>query len=73
LIKEAGGKYLAVGFNKTMSYTGFPVANRFVIIQYPSADAWNKLWTGGLKDLQDKVGNKYADFRILSVESVEVK
>jgi len=47
--------------------------NRFVIILYPSADAWNKLWSGGLKDHQEKVGNKYADFRILNVESVEMK
>ena len=73
LIKEAGGKYLAGGFNKTTSYTGFPAANRFVIILYPSADAWNKLWSGGLKDHQEKVGNKYADFRVLNVESVEMK
>ena len=64
---------LAGGFNKTTSYTGFQAANRFVIIQYPSADAWNKLWNGGLKDHQNMVGNKYADVRILSVESVEMK
>ena len=72
-IKQAGGKYVAGGFNKTTSYTGFQAANRFVIIQYPSADAWNKLWNGGLKDHQNMVGNKYADVRILSVESVEMK
>ena len=64
---------LAGGFNKTTSYTGFQAANRFAIIQYPSADAWNKLWNGGLKDHQNMVGNKYADVRILSVESVEMK
>lgn len=73
LIKEAGGKYLAGGFNKTTSYTGFPAANRYVIIQYPSADAWNKLWSGGLKELQATVGNKYADFRILTADSIEMK
>jgi hypothetical protein len=55
------------------SYTRFPAASRYVIIQYPSTDARNKLWSGGLKDLQDKVGNEYADFRIQSVESVEQK
>jgi uncharacterized protein (DUF1330 family) len=73
LIKEAGGKYLAGGFNKTTSYTGFPAASRYVIILYPSADAWNKLWSGGLKELQDKVGNKYGDFRILTAESIDQK
>jgi hypothetical protein len=34
-IADAGGKYLAGGFEKTTMLIGPPVHNRLVIIQYP--------------------------------------
>jgi uncharacterized protein (DUF1330 family) len=46
-IADAGGKYLAGGFNKTIS------RNRVVIIQYPDPDSWKKWWADrGEKDIK---------------------
>jgi uncharacterized protein (DUF1330 family) len=73
LIKAGGGKLIAGGFNKTKVQTGEPPANRYVIYTYPSEAAWEKIWNDGLKDLQEKVGSKYAAFRIFGVEAVEQK
>jgi hypothetical protein len=73
LIKAGGGKLIAGGFNKTKVQSGPPPANRYVIYTYPSEAAWDKIWADGLKDLQEKVGNKYAEFRIFGVEAVEQK
>ena len=42
-IADAGGKYLAGGFNKTTTLIGAPPPNRVVIIQYPDPDSWNKV------------------------------
>ena len=73
MIKAGGGKLIAGGFNKTKVQRGQPPANRYVIYTYPSEAAYEKIWTGGLNDLQEKVGNKYAEFRIFGVEGVERK
>ena len=43
-IKESGGKYIAGGFNKTVTFDGAPPPNRVVILQFESMDAakaWN--------------------------------
>jgi uncharacterized protein (DUF1330 family) len=38
-IKEMGGKYLAGGFNKAISFSGSPPPNRVVLLQFPDIDA----------------------------------
>ena len=73
LIKAGGGKLIAGGFNKTKVIIGQPPANRLVIYSYPNEAAWDKLWASGLKDVVEKVGTKYAEFRIFGVEGVEQK
>jgi len=73
MIKDGGGVYLAGGFDKAkMDYGAPPVANRYVIIRYDSADAYNKTWNGGLKDWVEKHLN-IAAFRLIQVEGVEAK
>ena len=42
--KRSGGKYVAGGFNKTVTFDGAPPPNRVVILQFESMDAakaWN--------------------------------
>jgi uncharacterized protein (DUF1330 family) len=71
-IADAGGKYLAGGFNKTTTLIGAPPPNRVVIIQYPDPDSWKKWWTDrGEKDI--KSAEKFASFRIYGAEGIESK
>ena len=71
-IKEFDGKYVAGGFNKTISFRGAPPPNRVVLLQFRDMDT--------LKAFEDKegrnvtdVGSKYASFRIIGIEGVEQK
>ena len=67
-ITDAGGKYLAGGFNKTVTFDGAPPPNRVVLLQFESMDkakAWND--DQGNKDAR-KMGDKYATFRTFAVE-----
>jgi uncharacterized protein (DUF1330 family) len=73
IIKQGGGKYLAGGFNKTTALSGAAPANRVVLIQYENMDALKKWWDGGGRDIQEKVGTKYATFRVLAIDGVEMK
>ena len=56
-IKQAGGEYIAGGFNKTTSLTGVDAA---------------KTWWQENKHMTDKA-EKFANFRIYVVEGVEAK
>jgi len=73
IIKEGGGIYLAGGFNKTTALSGTPPANRVVLIRYENMDALKKWWDGGGRDIQEKVGSKYADFRVFAIDGIEQK
>ena len=74
LIKAGGGKYVAGGYNKTKTIIGAPPPNRYVLIRYDGgAEAFDKVWNGGLKDWVEKEGSKYADFRLFNVEAAEMK
>jgi uncharacterized protein (DUF1330 family) len=74
LIKAGGGKYIAGGYNKSKSIIGAPPPNRYVLIRYDGgAEAFDKVWSGGLKDWVEKEASKYADFRLFNVESAEMK
>ena len=71
-IVDAGGKYLAGGFNKTTTLIGAPPPNRVVIIQYPDPHSWKKWWNDrGEKDI--KSAEKFAGFRIYGAEGIETK
>jgi uncharacterized protein (DUF1330 family) len=73
IIIDHGGKYLAGGFNKTMTLEGAPPANRVVLVQFESMDAVKGWWNSGGRDASEKIGNKYATFRSFAIEGVEQK
>jgi uncharacterized protein (DUF1330 family) len=73
MIREAGGKYIAGGFNKATTLTGAAPPNRVILIQYDNMDALMKAWEGGLRGWQEKNGDKYATFRALAIESSKNK
>jgi len=58
-------------YDKTMSLSGAPLPNRVGILQFANVDAVKGWWNGGGRDIQEKVGNKYADIRIFAVEGVQ--
>ena len=69
-ITDHGGKYLAGGYNKTVSLTGSEPPNRVVILQFENMDAVKAWREQGAVDMENTVGNKYAAFRIYAVEGV---
>jgi uncharacterized protein (DUF1330 family) len=71
VIFEHGGKYVAGGWDKTISLSGAPLPNRVGILQFANVDAVKAWWEGGGRDVQEKVGSKYADFSIFAVEGVQ--
>ena len=72
-IAEHGGKYIAGGFNKTTAFTG-AAPNRVVILQFENIDKVKAWQDSGARELQGKVGAKYADFQyLLAVEGAEMK
>ena len=69
-IKASGAKFVAGGYNKTQSYDGAPVANRYLIFQYPSKEVHDKVWKENIKPWAEKVKNKsMSTFRAIGVES----
>ena len=69
-IAASGGKYVAGGFNKTVTFDGAPPPNRVVILHFESMDkvkAWND--SQSQKDAR-KSGDKYATFRTFAVEGI---
>jgi uncharacterized protein (DUF1330 family) len=56
-IEEGGGKYLAGGFNKTVTLTGADPANRVVLLQFPNMDAV-KAWNAKEAPFERSVGDK---------------
>lgn len=71
-IKEAGGTYLAGGFNKTISLSGSPPPNRVVLLQFSDMDAV-KAYNAKERQLEADVGNKYASFRAVAIEGAAQK
>ena len=69
-ILNHGGKYLAGGYNKTVSLVGDPPPNRVVILQFPNMDAVKEWREEGAMDMENTIGSKYAKFRIYAVEGV---
>ena len=69
-ISEHGGKYLAGGFDKTVSLSGSEPPNRVVILQFANMDAVRAWRKEGEADLENDVGEKYAKFRVYAVEGI---
>jgi len=67
-IANHGGKYLAGGYNKTVSLVGSEPPNRVVILQFENMDAVKAWREQGAADMENTVGTKYATFRIYAVE-----
>jgi uncharacterized protein (DUF1330 family) len=73
-IKASGAKLIAGGYNKTQSYDGAPVANRYLIFQFPSKEVHDKVWNETTKPWVQKVrGNSISTFRVIGAEAVEMK
>jgi uncharacterized protein (DUF1330 family) len=68
-IGDHGGKYIAGGFNKTVSFDGSEPANRVVLFQFDNMDT-AKAWYGVAKADIQKVGSKYATFRTFAIEGM---
>ena len=71
-IKEAGGTYLAGGFNKAVGLRGAPPPNRVVLLQFADMDAV-KAFYAKQGQIDDDVGGKYATFRSFAIEGVQPK
>jgi len=69
-ISQHGGKYLAGGYDKTLSLVGAELPNRVLIIQFPNMDAVKEWRKQGEEDMENTVGGKYATFRIYAIEGV---
>ena len=67
-ISDHGGKFLAGGFDKTLSILGNPPPNRVVILEFANMDTVKKWQEEGAMDMENTVGAKYASFRIFAVE-----
>ena len=72
-IKAGGGKLIAGGYNKATTLEGdVTAANRFLIFQYPSKEAHEKVWTATIKPWIETVKGKSTDrIRIFGVEAAE--
>jgi uncharacterized protein (DUF1330 family) len=69
-ISGHGGKYLAGGYNRTVSLIGDPPPNRVVILQFANMDEVKAWQDQGAMDMENTVGSKYAKFRVYAVEGV---
>ena len=67
-ISNHGGKYIAGGYDKTVSLVGDPPPNRVLILQFANMDAVKAWRDQGGEDMENTVGGKYAKFRIYAVE-----
>ena len=55
-INAGGGKLIAGGYNKATTLEGdVTAANRFLVFQYPSKEAHEKVWTSDVKPWIEKV------------------
>jgi uncharacterized protein (DUF1330 family) len=71
-IKESGGKYLAGGFNKTVSLSGSQPPSRVALLQFPDMDAV-KAFNVKEQQIEADVGDKFASFRAVGIEGAQPK
>jgi uncharacterized protein (DUF1330 family) len=72
-IKESGGKYLAGGFNKAISFKGAAPPDRVVLLQFPDMDALKAFEVKETQIQSDVGADKYASFRVIGIEGIEQK
>jgi uncharacterized protein (DUF1330 family) len=70
--KEFGGKYIAGGFNKAVSFAGSPPPSRVVLLQFADMDALKAFEEKEQKNIAE-IGSKLATFRIIGIPGVEQK
>lgn len=68
-IQAEGGKFLAAG-GATVSFRGSPPAPRVAVIQWESLNKAQEWWNSQATKDAYTIGDKYADFRIFTVEGV---
>jgi uncharacterized protein (DUF1330 family) len=71
--KEFGGKYIAGGFNKAISFAGSPPPTRVVLLQFADMDTLKAFEDKEQKTITEVGASKYASFRIIGIEGVEQK
>ncbi len=72
-IEAFGGKRIAGGFNKAISFRGAAPPNRVVLLQFPDMDAL-KAFEVKEQKLQADIGvDKYASYRVIGIEGIEQK
>jgi uncharacterized protein (DUF1330 family) len=71
-IKEAGGRYIAGGFNKAIGLAGAAPPSRVVLLQFADMDAL-KAYNAKQQRLEADIGSKYASFRAIGIEGIEQK
>jgi uncharacterized protein (DUF1330 family) len=67
-ISNHGGKFLAGGYDKTVSLVGDPPPNRVVVLQFANMDMVKAWRDQGAEDMENTIGTKYAKFRVYAVE-----
>jgi uncharacterized protein (DUF1330 family) len=68
-IEAAGAKYIVRG-GKTESFSGEPPPNRVAVLQFESLDKAKAWWKSPANQEANKIGEKYADFRVYAIEGL---
>jgi uncharacterized protein (DUF1330 family) len=72
MLKKNGVKVIAGGYNKTQSYAGMPIANRYLIFQFPDKATHDKVWTDTKAWAQKALNAGHmSEFRVIGVEAAQ--
>ena len=71
IFKECHGEFLARGYENAICIRGAPPESNVMLARFPDMDLLNE-YLNKLDPLIEKVGKKYADFRIIAVEGLPV-
>ena len=65
-------KVIAGGYNKTQSYAGMPIANRYPVFQFPDKATHDKVWTDTKAWAQKALNAGYmSEFRVIGAEAAQ--
>jgi hypothetical protein len=72
MLKKNGVKVIAGGYNKTQSYAGMPIANRYLIFQFPDKATHDKVWTDTKAWAQKALNaGNMSEFRVIGAEAAQ--
>jgi uncharacterized protein (DUF1330 family) len=72
MLKKNGVKVIAGGYNKTQSYAGMPIANRYLIFQFPDKATHDKAWTETKAWAQKALNAGHmSEFRVIGAEAAQ--